>query len=491
MSPTCAVSRQLTDTARRPFTSRLFASEIYLSVWYTASISNGGSCFAGTLATGSTATATSRSPSDLPIGTGVGFALSQTLVGANVLSSQRANSVAGMFAPGTIDANLIVMRLKYANALSSEATLSVATTRLSGGEQPSLTFSTGVGGVDLSSLTTITILMGCSQPFARGDVTIQRVRLSTTLGEATASLGNSVPAPTSTTASDPCNSFEECPKCTGDRQCSWCPGNAVFRDPLCVSLNRLCDDSVVTDPGRCSAVVATTSTAPVSGGTTSATREMTMTTTAGGARTTCDDITRCDTCMQAGCNWCGHSTNHGYCINVSGSQRCGASFTPTNVLSKCANLDAVGRDPTGVTAAPMLSGGDNTSLIIGAVVGGVGLLIALVALIMVGVMCRRQKLVGDVNLRDVETMSVSQGNYGSTASLTTGGDAPREYGDLNLSPNQNQVSTYGNVNGGGGSASGSTSGASTGYVAVPPLGAQQYGSSRDVRHYSPMGMQQQ
>jgi hypothetical protein len=103
-------------------------------------------------------------------------------------------------------------------------------------------------------------------------------------------------------------------------------------------------------------------------------------------------------------------------------------------------------------------------------------------------MCRRQRLVGDVNLRDVETMSVSQGAYGSTASVT--GDVPREYGDLALSPsaasqrNGQQVSTYGSVNGGGSPA------ASTGYVAVPPLGSGQYGASpADVRHYSPMGMQ--
>jgi hypothetical protein len=107
-----------------------------------------------------------------------------------------------------------------------------------------------------------------------------------------------------------------------------------------------------------------------------------------------------------------------HCNVSGGSQRCGAAFTPTNTLSNCANLRCAPR-LDGRDGCANVSGGDNTSSDhwrgVGRrwplhCVGGADHAF--------GVMCRRQKLVGDVNLRDVETMSVSQGNYGSTASMT-------------------------------------------------------------------------
>lgn len=417
-----------------------------------------------------------KSSERLPRGTGVGVAVSGGQVGGNVLNSFDEATFAVSTPLPRAGSLVIVVKLQSALALVSSMSILVTQPNT-----PASEFKGGVSNVPLASLRAITVIAGCStgSPFK-----VRAVRLASSLSEATTLVGGVVvPATPQPDRERGCADNNDCVSCiTGVFPCHWCPGAVTFGQATCINSNTICDSSLVTEAGKCPRA-ETGSTTPRSGVTPSSS----TTGSSGAARTTCDDITRCNTCMMSGCNWCGHPTGHGYCITVTDTARCGAAFSATNTASRCPANDANAINTVSAPGNGAEAGGGeaSSSLIIGAVLGGVGLCIALIALIAVGVMCRRNKLIGDVNLRDIETVSVSQGAYGSTASLS--GDAASEYGNLKITPassNRNlEVSTYGGVGAGA---------PSTGYASVPPLGGpSQYGLSPNElrqRDYSPMGM---
>jgi hypothetical protein len=477
-SPPCFASRTLSTDAIRflALSDERREAFIGIHVAYSSTEMQSQICLSVALASSSISENSDIASTErLPIGTGVGIGVSGSQVGGNVLNAFHSATFAVSTSIPRAGSFVIVIKLQSTQVGSNSMSILVTEP-----DSPASEFKGGVSNVPLASLRAISVVGGCSTgtPFK-----VRAVRIASSLSEAiTLTAGVVVPATPRPDTERGCADNDDCVSCiTGVFSCHWCPGASTFGQAKCINSNTICDSSLVTEKDKCPRDEPGSTTRNV----------VAPSTTSGSsvaARTTCDDITRCGTCMLAGCNWCGHPTGHGYCITVSDTARCGAAFSATNTASRCPANDA---NAINTVSAPgdgqQAGGGDSSSsLIIGAVLGGVGLCIALIALIAVGIMCRRNKLIGDLNLRDVETVSVSQGAYGSTASLS--GDAASEYGNLKITPassNRNlEVSTYGGV--------GPGTPPSTGYASVPPLGGpSQYGLSPNElrqRDYSPMGM---